>query len=108
MTKRLAFERGLAGLALFLVASGCIFNCNPGPPEPARCMGSTPDDAALDEIALFSTREIRGPLAEGDTTDIEVGGQGFTMATVRAGWRGGDAPECAKVKITIDGTTTEG
>jgi hypothetical protein len=98
-------QRGIVGSIasglLLLVSAACFNTCDPeGPPEPFGCEGSVDGEATVDEIRLARVEPFY-LLEENDATETVIGGQGLTMLMIRLAWRGGDEPECGKVRIRV-------
>lgn len=95
------FLRSIGGLFLLVLSSACFGTCGPsGPPEPTACSGSVDNEATVDEIRL-GRRTPFHLLEEDDATEIVRGDQGSDMMVTHLAWRGGDDPECGRVRIRL-------
>src|SRR5690606_2975284 len=70
-------------------------------PDPLGC-DNAPSEAGVTEVLVATGPESPPvPLEHGDPTYVIVGVQGASMVTLRAIWRGDDAPACGKARFTI-------
>jgi hypothetical protein len=98
-------------LLLLTPLCACICGPNPPPPpEPDRCESAAPATATIVDLAI-SSGDSFVPLADGDPTLLERGGQGSNMMVLRVGWQSAEPLACAHVLLEVlrasDGATLE-
>lgn len=88
-------------LGLALCAAGCVLGCSgTPPPEPFEC-ADAPAEATITDLAIGTAPFGFRPLADGANLYTTVGEDGSELASIRAGWRGAEAPACGRVRIFV-------
>ena len=92
----------ILSLALLLGSGGCVFSCEADTlPDPLTC-NNAPVEAQVESLSLATGPDDPAqPLADGAPTYVVVDLEGRLLVSIRAMWRGDDAPACAKAELRI-------